>query len=399
MPRKKTNEEFQEELKQLRENGRDIYSDDEYINSKTKMWFYCSKGHKWKTTPGVIINGSGCPYCAGKSVIIGETSLWDTHPDIAKLLKNPEDGYMYSAGSTKKVEFVCPICGIVNQKKIENICNRGFSCNECSDKVSYPQKFARALLKQLPVTDVHYEYNPNWIKPYRFDFYFKYLGVEYILEMDGGIGHGNYQFKNSKKKDVDGKRRDLIKNFSALKHGIIIIRIDCNYKMEKRFIYIKNKILHSKLNELFNLNNIDWIECDIHGQEKLVPKVAELYNKGLSMHEIKEVVGYHKSTIGIWLKQAKNIGLCDYNTRELKSRGNRSKLVLNTPVNRYTVDDEYIDSFSSIADAERQTGALQPNISHCCRGFHKTAGGYKWFYANDPNQPDKSKIINSTIQN
>ena len=72
---------------------------------------------------------------------------------------------------------------------------------------------------------------------------------------------------------------------------------------------VKRNVLNSKLNDLFNLNGVDWIECDRQGQEKLVPKVAALYNDGLSLLEIQHIIGYSKRTIGRWLKQAKNIGL------------------------------------------------------------------------------------------
>ena len=41
-------------------------------------------------------------------------------------------------------------------------------------------------------------------------------------------------------------------------------------------------------------------------------------------------------------------------------------------------NDEVI--FDSIADAGRALGILPQNISACCRGIGKTAGGYKWRY-------------------
>lgn len=317
--RRKTNKQFQSELAELRSQGYDVYSDDIYINNNTKIWFYCSKGHKWKQTPGEVLSKYGCPYCSGKYVIIGETSLWDTHPNVAILLKDPEDGYKHSAGSDKKVEFICPICGTMHKKTIGNVCRRGFSCNICSDKVSYPQKFARALLKQLPVTHVQYEYDPEWVKPYRFDCYFRYLGMDFLLELDGHF-HSSRSFGNTNQGNKTLKR-DLIKNYLALKQGFHVIRIDCKYEMSERFDYVKNKILDSKLNELFDLLNIDWIECDKQGQEKLVPKVAELYNQGLCIAEISNIVNYGRRTIGRWLKQAKNVGLCNYDVKEAKRRG------------------------------------------------------------------------------
>lgn len=33
--------------------------------------------------------GKRCPVCAGKKVLIGYNDLWTTHPEVAKLLKDP----------------------------------------------------------------------------------------------------------------------------------------------------------------------------------------------------------------------------------------------------------------------------------------------------------------------
>lgn len=391
--RRKTNEKFQSELVELRKKGYDIYSDDMYVNNHTKIWFYCSRGHKWLSRPADVLSGYGCPYCSGRNVIIGETSLWDTRSDVAVLLKDPEDGYKYSVGSDKKVEFICPVCKTVHKKKIDNVCRHGFSCNTCSDKVSYPQKFARTLLKQLPIVHIEYEYSPEWVKPYRFDCYFKYSGIDFLLELDGHF-HSSHGFGGNE--GAETLRRDLIKNYLALKHGFQIIRIDCKYKMSERFNYIKNSILNSRLNELFDLDNINWIECDIQGQEKLVPKVAELYSQGLCLAEIQDVVGYGRRTIGRWLKQATNIGLCNYNTKEAQSRGIRKSATNRVKVNMYTLDNQYITTYNSMIEAEVENKIA--NIYRACKDPSKQAGGYRWYYAADLNQPDKTKVI-TTIQN
>lgn len=393
--KRKTYKQFQEELAQLRQHGRDIYSDDIYISDCTKIYFHCSKQHKWQARPNDIFNGDGCPYCSGRRVMVGENSLWDTRPDIAVLLQDPQNGYKYSAGSDARVDFVCPTCSSVNQKIIGNVCRHGLVCKFCSDKISYPQKFARALLKQLPVINVEYEYDPDWLKPYRFDAYFEYAGCCYALEMDGHIGHGNRQF-GTNEKDIDGYMRDVVKDLLAVQHNIQVIRIDCNYQMYERFEYVKRNVLNSKLNDLFNLNGVDWIECDRQGQEKLVPKVAALYNDGLSLLEIQHIIGYSKRTIGRWLKQAKNIGLCDYNTKEARRRGMRISSSCNVQVNQYTMDGEYINTYISMSEAERKIGTS--NLHRACDNPNLSAGGYRWFKASNPDQPDKSRIL-LTIQN
>lgn len=45
---------------------------------------------------------------------------------------------------------------------------------------------------------------------------------------------------------------------------------------------------------------------------------------------------------------------------------------------RQELNGEIINIFPSAAEASRQTGISQGNISRCCRGKSKTAGGFNW---------------------
>ena len=51
-------------------------------------------------------------------------------------------------------------------------------------------------------------------------------------------------------------------------------------------------------------------------------------------------------------------------------------------VKQYNTQGEYITSFISAHEAERQTGISFTNICKCCRGERKHAGGYIWRYNN-----------------
>lgn len=63
-------------------------------------------------------------------------------------------------------------------------------------------------------------------------------------------------------------------------------------------------------------------------------------------------------------------------------------------INQYTTDNIYIKTHTSAVDASKELGVdYYGNIKRCCNGRANTFKGYKWFYANDPNQPDKTKII------
>lgn len=48
------------------------------------------------------------------------------------------------------------------------------------------------------------------------------------------------------------------------------------------------------------------------------------------------------------------------------------------PVNQYNKNWEYIKTWPSMREVQRQLGIQVRLITQCCRGLAKTAGGYKW---------------------
>lgn len=323
--------------------------------------------------------------------------MWTVRPDIAKLLKNPEDGYKYTCGSGKKVAFVCPDCGTVYTKDIHTVCQQGFVCHKCSDGISYPNKFARALLGLLPVDNIKHEWQSDWLKPYFFDNYFEYNNQRYVLEMDGGLGHGKRSLA-SNSKDVDGLHNDQVKDNLAYKHDVIVIRIDCDYPRDNRFEYIKANIVNSQLNDLFDLGDIDWNWCNTQAVRKMVKEVAMLYNQGLAVKTICQQIGYSMSSVLRWLRQARDIGLCNYNKKESNIRGGRTITKHNIAVNQYTLDGCYVATYESMEKAKRILGLTGSRISWCCSHPNHSTGGFKWYKSSDPNQPDKTKILNCEVQ-
>ena len=49
-------------------------------------------------------------------------------------------------------------------------------------------------------------------------------------------------------------------------------------------------------------------------------------------------------------------------------------------VKQYTKNGEYVGEYFSMHEAARQIGVKYNNISMCCNGRRKTAGGYKWSF-------------------
>lgn len=151
MSKKLTNEEF---LQRLNNSDIKYIPLEEYDGIDKKIKWLCCKNqnHVFESSPWHIFDGKGCPYCSGRLAFIGETDLWTTRPDVANMLLNPDDGYKYMAGSGKKVDWVCPICGrVVKNKKICNISNKGLCCPFCSDGISFSEKYLMSLFNQLQI--------------------------------------------------------------------------------------------------------------------------------------------------------------------------------------------------------------------------------------------------------
>ena len=69
---------------------------------------------------------------------------------------------------------------------------------------------------------------------------------------------------------------------------------------------------------------------------------------------------------------------------------------LHPKINKYTLDDEFVETYDTVTDASISCGVNQTSaIVACCkhREHFNSAYGYKWFYSFDDLQPDKSKII------
>ena len=53
------------------------------------------------------------------------------------------------------------------------------------------------------------------------------------------------------------------------------------------------------------------------------------------------------------------------------------------PVNQYSLDGILMMTFPSSAEASRQTGTSQENLTMCCKRQRETANDYQWRYVND----------------
>ena len=348
----------------------------QYVNMTTRTWFECEKQHQWYVTPNNVLNTLyGCPYCSGRKTLAGFNDMWTTRPDLASMLTYPEDGYKYTFASNKKAWFNCPDCGTPSLKTINNVAMHNFGCQHCSDSVSYPNKFSRALLDQLPIESYDCEYQPEWVEPYYYDNHFWYNGVEYILEMDGALHSKEQTFSRTTMQQI--QEADLIKDRLAEQHDIHMIRIDC---IKSDMEYIKLNILSSELNDVFDLLNIDWELCDKQGQKNILKEACKLYmSHKYTFADIGKILCVHPATVSNYLKRGSKFGWCDYTPQKEKS-----VILVNNEGNMLHI-------FASISECCRKMRRLYetPFCIKCIRDScrtHKPYKGFNFRFANETQQ-------------
>lgn len=315
MSRKMTHNEFVERMYEVNENIEIISV---YSNYTEKVKCRCKKdGYEWQSLPSELLRGKGCTVCSGKRLVVGYNDVATLAPWMIPYFQGGiEEARKYTRSSTKKIYPQCPNCGRIKDKEItvaSIYSNRSIGCI-CSDGISYPNKFGYSLLEQLPIINVTYEYTPDWAKPYRYDFYFEYKNKKYIIEMDGGLGHGKKLWDHSK--DIKGLNIDKFKEKMAKEHNIEVIRIDATYSRPE---YIKNNILNNqKFMELFKsgINSIDWDKCDIFAQKSMLKDVCEYWESGsYKVSDLTDVFKVSVETIRNYLKKGEKLGFCDYHTK------------------------------------------------------------------------------------
>ena len=352
-PKTLSQEEF---LKRVHKHNPDIFTDDLYINNKTDMVFYCSKNHHWTTkADAVMYQKNGCPYCSGARPIVGETDLGTVRPDVAKLLKNPEDAILYKEYSNKSATFICPNCGHELNRMINNVSSKGLSCDVCGDGISYPNKIMANILSQL-----HIVYKPEYIinpKKYKYDFFLPDYNI--IIEM-----HGMQHYEEStltSRTLVEEKENDKLKYEYAIKNNVEHYIVIDSRKSE--LVYIKSNILNSDLGMIFDLSVIDWDRCELYASGSAVMMAANLYKEGVAFSGIMENLNASKSAVTTWLNKADSIGLIHWDKHNGFKDLCREIVLLNTH-----------EVFKSIAKGAKKYNVNPTNVAKVCHHERRYAG-------------------------
>lgn len=262
-----------------------------------------------------LLNGTGCVCCSRDIVIKGINDLATTNSWMFKFIKCKEDMYKYSQGMDIVIPVICPHCNTEKQINIRNLYKRhSISCS-CSDKTSYPEKIMFSILNQLKIkfqtqlTKTTFK----WCNSYKYDFYFELNDESYIVET-----HGEQHYKengNWKMSLKEVQENDKLKKELALKNGIKsenYIVINCE---KSELEWIKNSIIKSNLERLFDLDLINWNKCEEFALNNRVKEACDLWNKKESYEttvDIANKMSLTNTTIRGYLKKGMKFGWCYY---------------------------------------------------------------------------------------
>ena len=324
------------------------------------------------THPHTLLKGSNCPFCTNQKIIKGINSFGDYYPDLVKYFVDKNQAYQYSSGSSQLAILQCPICLQVKKIPFSQLKRFGFNCSFCNT-MSYPNKFLRLFIQEIKdITNISFEktflINNSYI---RYDGLFNYNDQTFVIEMNGKqhykeCSYNNYNVNNQ----ID---KDNIKKKFAEEQNFIFIEINCS---KSEFNFIKENIINSSLSDygllkdinwnniLQNLSDISFLENICNDYEKNFLQIQELSNKySLDRHQITK-----------YLKQGKEIGLCNSYPRYINKTNDEIKV--------YNNKKEFIGVFPASNICANELNKIYklnftPNgISHVLSGAQKTHRGF-----------------------
>jgi len=157
-------------------------------------------------------------------------------------------------------------------------------------------------------------------------------------------------------------------NYGRTKNGLIIKIFNNQKKSSKKRGHIPPEYSFFQLYEWVNSQDNfqylweNWVKSDF--KSGLIPSIDRLDNSK----------GYNFENISLTTWDENN-----QNARISQSKGELNSSCKIIPVLQYDKNNNFIKKFHSMSEAKRQTNINQ--ISSCCSGKRKSAGGFVWKYA------------------
>lgn len=344
------------------------------VNRYGDRYYQCKCLNCQNDTPireQLLSSGGDCPICCASPRILvqGYNDMATTAPWMVEYLVDKKESLVNFKSSSKKILFKCPLCGEQKISIINNVYKRGFSCPKCGDGFSYSEKFVNCLLRQLNIDFVSQKIF-TWATDKRYDFYIPSLNM--IVET-----HGRQHYEGEivwgqcdpKEVQLNDKHKEELANKNGIQNYIVI---NCK---RSELNWVKTNIEDS-LSHILPLDGVDWQECHRSATSSMLSEVAGLFNRGILTGEISRRMGLCRATTIKYLKQATELGMCDYNPKTAHELGN------NRAVKCLNNNKEFV----SLSDCSRQSHDMfgffihTSTLSQVCLGRISEYKGLKFEY-------------------
>ena len=363
-------------------------------NSNTRGIYKCREcgklhyfnNHSFKKCLQVCDNECNGTAGGGKGTVVhGYNDLKTTHQELVKYFINPEDAKKYTYSSNQKVLLKCPECGKEKWMSLTRLSQHGFSCDQCSDGVSYPEKIMALVLSELNIKfGKQLTYDDS---KHKYDFHIKKWNT--IIEIHGGQHYEGYRDSRWKTYEEEHEN-DLYKYDLAVLNG---------YEYNKNFFiidaresnieYLRHNIERCKFFKQFNLTDIDWNKIDKNAQKSLKIEVCKYWNEheNLTPKDLGKVFGVSKVTIINYLNWGNKSGLCIYDGKEEKIKKNNRQSIFVFLIKES--GEKWFDEPLSLKGLSRKTGISLNTLCELLQNKKTLIGGNRSKY--DP------KYIGSVI--
>lgn len=140
---------------------------------------------------------------------------------------------------------------------------------------------------------------------------------------------------------------------------------------------------------MFNLNEVDWIKCEIFALSNQVKEVCDYWNNKEDWETTTNLMNkfnLNKNTIIKYLKQGAKLGWCNYNSKKEQIKINKSNGKKNGKSIEIFKNNISLGVFESMTELEKQSEELfgvkllHSSISKACNNGKPYKGfGFKYY--------------------
>ena len=319
----------------------------------------------YKKCESTLKDGQGCAYKAGQRVCL-ENSLWSVESIRGNII-DIDEAKQVTPGIAKKILFQCEHEDCDNTKMMtpSNLLHQGFACNICSKSTSYPELWFMGYNK---------EKNAGFIPQQRFDDFKGHIfdNVNYesrIIVETHGIQHyedrDGKAWKGAHKKSVASDKR---KRKYCKENNWTLIELDCRYS---EFEHIRNSVANDPLLD-------DVTDDDVKGMMEIIEKNKRYPTKKIIRLYTLDKLSTYKIADKLGLTREIVTRVLDKNNIKLRIGGIQVGSIAHNRKRVRCIETGRM--YESIHEVHEETGISESNISGCCKGKRKTAGGYTWEY-------------------